>query len=268
MSGGGTGGSSIVDRADAPPLTLSDPAPNDDAATNVLVLLHGLGDTHDSFTRLGRQMNLPETACVSVQAPQALLDLGGFHWGDDIIFDSSDAGLDADAGFKGASALLEIILQDVLMQKCGYRARELMLFGFGQGGMAALSVIGECLSSAPAHRPTSNSSAVSSDVRLTGAGSVDAPGRHRTSDRGSGRSDQHRRGAVTGDPSVPVTRMQDAHPRLCRDRSIIRDALGGEQAQASLRVRGRQALPPPRRRHAQQSGRDAAHHAVLLPPIT
>nr|POE65681.1 putative hydrolase c9g1.08c [Quercus suber] len=91
-------------------------------------------------------MNLPETVCISLQAPQGLLDLGGFHWGDDIIFDSSNAGLDADAGFKGASALLKIIMQDVLIQKCGYKARELMLFGFGQGAMAALSTIRKYLS--------------------------------------------------------------------------------------------------------------------------
>lgn len=88
-------------------------------------------------------MRLPETACISVQGPQGLLDLGGFHWGDDIMFDSSNAGLDADAGFKGTAAFLKILVQDVLIQKCGYQARNVMMFGFGQGGMAALSAVGE-----------------------------------------------------------------------------------------------------------------------------
>lgn len=87
-------------------------------------------------------MNLPETACVSIQAPQSLLDLGGYHWGDDIIFDSTNGGIDADAGFKQATVLLKIILQETLFEKCGYKPREVLVFGFGQGGMAALNLAG------------------------------------------------------------------------------------------------------------------------------
>ncbi|RMY78271.1 hypothetical protein D0863_00779 [Hortaea werneckii] len=115
-------------------------APNNDPPTNVLILLHGLGDTHVSFEKLGKQMNLPETACLSIRGPQGLLDMGGFHWGDDVIFDSTSGGLDADAGFKQATAMLKGLVEGDLMEKCGYNAREIMLFGFGQGGMAALNL--------------------------------------------------------------------------------------------------------------------------------
>lgn len=108
----------------------------------MLILLHGLGDKHDSFTNLGKQLNLPETACVSVQGPQNLLDLGGFHWGDDIIFDSTSGGLDPDAGFKQSTELVRSIVKEALIEKCGYLPRELMLFGFGQGGMVALNAAG------------------------------------------------------------------------------------------------------------------------------
>jgi predicted esterase len=111
----------------------------------VLLLLHGLGDKHDSFTNLGKQMNLPETVCISVQGPNNLLDLGGFHWGDDIVFDSTSGGLDADAGFKQSKELLLKLVQDGLIEKCGYLPRELMFFGFGQGGMAALNIAGTML---------------------------------------------------------------------------------------------------------------------------
>ena len=110
---------------------------------NVLILLHGLGDSHDSFATLGKQMNLPETACISIRGPQPLLDLGGFHWGEDIIFNSTDGGLDADAGFKRSIELLKTVVLEVLVEKCGYRLREILLFGFGQGGMSALSAAGE-----------------------------------------------------------------------------------------------------------------------------
>ncbi|KAK4565987.1 hypothetical protein LTR86_003836 [Recurvomyces mirabilis] len=106
----------------------------------MLLLLHGLGDTQDSFVNLGKQLNLPETACVVVQGPQGLLDLGGFHWGDDIIFDSNGGGLDADAGFRQSTAMLKGLVEDDLIAKCEYKAREIMVFGFGQGGMAALNL--------------------------------------------------------------------------------------------------------------------------------
>lgn len=115
------------------------PPPNNDPATNILLLLHGLGDTQHSFTKLAQQLNLPETACISLRGPKALLDLEGAHWGDDIIFDSSNGGLDADAGLKESTELLKVLINEVLVGKCGYEAREVMMFGFGQGGMAALS---------------------------------------------------------------------------------------------------------------------------------
>ena len=125
-----------------------------------LVLLHGLGDTHASFTKLAQQMNLPETACVSVQGPANLLDLGGFvrsgiaclsyakysltclctaqHWGEDIIFNSTSGGLDPDSGFKQSTELLKSVVQESLVEKCGFSPREIAFFGYGQGGMAAL----------------------------------------------------------------------------------------------------------------------------------
>lgn len=131
-------------------------APKDDAPTNVLVLLHGLGDKHDSFTKLGQQMSLPETVCISAQAPNNLLDLGGFHWGDDIIFDSTSGGLDADAGFKQSTDLLLKLLQDGLIGNCAFLPRELMLFGFGQGAMAALSSAGSSSSSSLRTRAVQN----------------------------------------------------------------------------------------------------------------
>lgn len=99
-------------------------------------------------------MNLPETVCISVQGVHGLLDLGGSHWGDDIIFDSTSGGLDADAGFKQATAMLRGLIEDDMIGKCSYKAREVFLLGFGQGGMAALSLAGMyCLVHMLIHRP-------------------------------------------------------------------------------------------------------------------
>ncbi len=117
------------------------PPPASHPATNVLILLHGLGDTHASFTNLARQLSLPETACLSLQAPTPLpFDLGGFHWGDDIIFDQASGNMDFDTGFnKSIRIIKEDVIQKGLVEKCGYKPREITLFGFGQGGMAALA---------------------------------------------------------------------------------------------------------------------------------
>lgn len=90
-------------------------------------------------------MNLPETACISVRGPKALLDLEGAHWGDDIIFDSTTGGLDADSGLKESTELLKILIKEVLIDKCGYQPREIVFFGFGQGGMVALSTASKSL---------------------------------------------------------------------------------------------------------------------------
>jgi predicted esterase len=113
--------------------------------TNVLILLHGLGDTHEPFTALGKQLNLPETACIAVQAPNPVpFELGGMHWGEDMIFDSSTGEMDMDTGLqKSTQLVLNDVIRKGLMEKCGYKAREIIIFGFAQGGMVGLQVAAE-----------------------------------------------------------------------------------------------------------------------------
>ncbi|KAI4797280.1 alpha/beta-hydrolase [Aureobasidium sp. EXF-8846] len=124
-------------------LTVS-PPPSSQRPTNVLILLHGLGDAHLPFAQLGTQMNLPETACISIKAPEPLpFEASSFHWGDDVIFDNTVGTIDPDGGFKKVvPRLIKEIIEDTLIKKCGYQPREIMLFGFGQGGMVALNTAG------------------------------------------------------------------------------------------------------------------------------
>ena len=108
---------------------------------NALLMLHGMGDNAANFGLLGRRMNLPETVSIALQAPAALpFDLGGYHWGDDIIFDQDSGQMDMDTGFTKSSALVDDVIQRVLVGKCGFRHRQIHLFGLGQGGMVALNV--------------------------------------------------------------------------------------------------------------------------------
>jgi predicted esterase len=80
-----------------------------------------------------------------VQAPAPLpFDLGGFHWGDDLIFDQNTGAMDVDTGFKNSTRLiLEHIIRKGLVAKCGYQTREILIFGFAQGGMVALQTAAE-----------------------------------------------------------------------------------------------------------------------------
>ena len=117
------------------------PPPSNQKPINVLLLLHGLGDSKESFTLLARQLSLPDTTCVSLQAPSPLpFDLGGHHWGDDITFNQSMGVMDYDTGFDKSSRVIAVeTIEQVLVQKCGYKPRNILFFGFGQGGMAALA---------------------------------------------------------------------------------------------------------------------------------
>ncbi|KAI9780509.1 MAG: hypothetical protein M1835_004469 [Candelina submexicana] len=126
------------------------PPPASQAPTNILLLFHGLGDTNSSFTSLGQNLSLPETACISLQAPTPLpFDLGGYHWGDDIIFDQTSGKMDVDTGFEKVKKVIgDEVIQKGLVGQCGYQTREIFMLGFGQGGMAALAAAASLSSSA------------------------------------------------------------------------------------------------------------------------
>ncbi|KAJ5181138.1 Phospholipase/carboxylesterase/thioesterase [Penicillium cf. griseofulvum] len=120
------------------------PSQSTSPAPNILLLLHGLGDTAASFTKFAEAIRLPETTIVTVQGTAPLpFDLGGFHWGDDVSFDSATGALDMDAGLTRSTKTLVSVVRGTLVQKCGYALREIMVLGFGQGGMAALAVARE-----------------------------------------------------------------------------------------------------------------------------
>lgn len=123
------------------------PPPANEQPVNVLILLHGLGDTNGPFARLGGHLALPETCCVSLRAPTPLpFELGGFHWGDDIIFDPAEKGVEFDTGFaKAMKTIGQNVIEDTLAKKCGYQPRDIMLFGLGQGGMSAMALAGSML---------------------------------------------------------------------------------------------------------------------------
>jgi predicted esterase len=96
-------------------------------------------------------MALPGVLGVSIRGPSpvppALLgaDLGSatrhFHWGDDITLATGTGELDPDPGFEKAERLImDKLVGDVLVDRCGWEPEDLLLFGFGQGGALALGL--------------------------------------------------------------------------------------------------------------------------------
>ncbi|EAW17859.1 alpha/beta hydrolase [Aspergillus fischeri NRRL 181] len=154
----------------------SPPRATHPAPPNILLLLHGLGDTAAAFTSFARALNLPETTIVTIQAPTPLpFDLGGFHWGDDVSFDSATGTLDMDAGFKRATSLLvDEVIRGVLVRKCGYRPREILILGFGQGGMAALVAARE-MGEGKTQGTSASAGGAAEDTSLSGVISIGAP---------------------------------------------------------------------------------------------
>lgn len=119
----------------------------DARSPSVLLLLHGLGDTQAPFAALGRALNLPTTVILALRGPSPLppllagTDGPAFHWGDDVLISSSSDALDLDAGFETAARVVwQDVVADGLVARCGYRPRDVLLWGFGQGAMAALAV--------------------------------------------------------------------------------------------------------------------------------
>lgn len=95
--------------------------------SNLLILLHGLGDTSTNFLRFGRSLNLPQTTVISLEAPLEVPLLEGYQWypsfnhlGELIEYDGSLDGLR--------------VLQDAITNGLReYPAERIFILGYGQG---------------------------------------------------------------------------------------------------------------------------------------
>ncbi|KAL2148806.1 hypothetical protein VTH82DRAFT_1953 [Thermothelomyces myriococcoides] len=152
QQGGGRGGGQPDD-----PIVLVYPNPPE-STTAILLLFHGLGDTEAAFASFARNLALPGVLAISVRGtaplPPALLppssstdDDGGdggragYHWGDDLTFTRDGEAIDPDPGFGRARAwVVDRLIGDVLVRRCGWAVADILLFGFGQGASFALGL--------------------------------------------------------------------------------------------------------------------------------
>ncbi|KAL1938084.1 hypothetical protein VTO73DRAFT_11913 [Trametes versicolor] len=107
--------------------------PSDDGTDeNLLILLHGLGDTQIPFGKLGHQLHLPQTATLALRAPEKIPYLyeEAYQW-----FPSFDH-LGELLEHPNPTSALELMTKivDHLVNDCAWPPQRIHLFGFAQGG--------------------------------------------------------------------------------------------------------------------------------------
>ncbi|KAF5376085.1 hypothetical protein D9615_007731 [Tricholomella constricta] len=110
--------------------------PSDDGTDeNLLILLHGLGDTHLPFTKLGRQLKLPQTAVLALRAPEQVPFLyeDSFQWYNS--FDDLGELIERPNPTPALDLMTKVTAY--LVQTCGWSPHQIHLFGFAQGGTVA-----------------------------------------------------------------------------------------------------------------------------------
>ncbi|KAI0795756.1 hypothetical protein C8Q75DRAFT_791424 [Abortiporus biennis] len=114
-----------------------DYTPSDDGTDeNLLILLHGLGDTQIPFARLGRQLKLPQTATLALRAPEQIPFLyeDAYQW-----YTSFDE-LGEVVSRPNPTPALELLdsVFKHLTEDCAWPPEKIHMFGFAQGGSVAV----------------------------------------------------------------------------------------------------------------------------------
>ena len=123
-------------------------------APNLLLLLHGLGDVPAPFARFASQLRLPQTSALSLPATLPLPHgIPGRMWHESFEADGSliADGIINSSGRSGEHRQLTSLerstrprlrrLLRLLVLGCGWRLERIFIFGFAQGGTAALDLL-------------------------------------------------------------------------------------------------------------------------------
>ncbi|KAI8140014.1 Alpha/Beta hydrolase protein [Fennellomyces sp. T-0311] len=109
---------------------------------NLLVLFHGLGDSKGPYANLGKQLKLPQTATLALQAPEPVPYMEGFYqWFPSFDVLTGDLLTPANPErLKGLLRTRKLVtdLLEHLVNYCGFEPSRIFLFGFSQGGTVAL----------------------------------------------------------------------------------------------------------------------------------
>ncbi|KAG0164417.1 hypothetical protein DFQ28_010355 [Apophysomyces sp. BC1034] len=119
------------------------PSP-DNVDLNLLILLHGLGDTKTPFAKLASKLKLPQTATLAIQAPEPIPYMEEcYQWYPS--FDVMTGHLLPPTNpqrMKGLTRTRQLITELLrhLIDDCHFQPPNIFLFGFSQGGTVALDI--------------------------------------------------------------------------------------------------------------------------------
>ncbi|CAA7269901.1 unnamed protein product [Cyclocybe aegerita] len=110
-------------------------ASDDGIDENLLILLHGLGDTHVPFSKLGKSLKLPQTAVLALRAPEQVPFLyeDAYQWY--TSFDDLGEIIDRPNPTPAFQFLNTVV--DHLTNDCAWPLNRIHFFGFAQGGSVA-----------------------------------------------------------------------------------------------------------------------------------
>ncbi|CAE6485388.1 unnamed protein product [Rhizoctonia solani] len=114
-------------------------SPSDDGVDeNLLIVLHGLGDTMAPFVRMAKQLKLPQTAILVLQAPDPIpfLDQGEEMYQWYTSFTSLGEMIERPNPLPAVEKIHRAIAH--LKDECRWTESRIHLFGFAQGGTVAL----------------------------------------------------------------------------------------------------------------------------------
>ncbi|KAF5310847.1 hypothetical protein D9619_008005 [Psilocybe cf. subviscida] len=115
-------------------------APSDDGTDeNLLILLHGLGDTHRPFSKLGQSLKLPQTAVLALRAPEQVPFLYEDAWQWYPSFDDLGEPIARPNPTPAIRFLTSVV--DHLTKDCAWPIGRIHLFGFAQGGSVAAEFV-------------------------------------------------------------------------------------------------------------------------------
>ncbi|KAL1743408.1 Alpha/Beta hydrolase protein [Schizophyllum fasciatum] len=108
---------------------------DDGTDENLLIILHGLGDTHAPFARMAKQLKLPQTAVLALRAPQQIpfMDMESYQWY--TSFDPLGELVPNPDPTPALDLLTRVV--DYLTAECAWAPHQLHFFGFAQGGSVA-----------------------------------------------------------------------------------------------------------------------------------
>ena len=116
-----------------PPLDMIILDPTDEPVEHCVILLHDIANNEKHLQHLAKclQKHHAQIAFILLRGPCAL----GNH-----RYDWADTEREGDESFIHASRIvLESVIRDVLINKCNFHPRNVVILGRGQGGMAALA---------------------------------------------------------------------------------------------------------------------------------